>query len=102
MPSVPIIVGIPAIGAMIQDGDPRMSPYFQTVNLDNSYDEQLAQAIAFSSAFIGACGGQEANEIDPEKASGIGGNTLIATVTPGYGFRWVPDLGPHDSLSTNK
>jgi hypothetical protein len=96
-PSIPVIVGIPEIGRLIQEGDPRMRGYMEAVNLDDSYNNELAFAINFSRAFIRACGGPEAHEIDPEVAHTIGGAILIATVTNAHGFRWVADYAPMPS-----
>ena len=95
-PMIPSVVGIPQVGEMIRKGEPQMRPYMLAVNLDDSYDTELALAVSFSRAFIQACGGHEACEIAPEIAGAIGGDTLIATMTPKYGFRWVPGLSPND------
>jgi hypothetical protein len=91
-----IVAGIPEIAERINSNDSSMRAYMIAADLDESSDPEATRAVNFSSAFIRACAGPEAQKIDPVRARTIGGTPCIATVTPEHGFRWVPGFGKDD------
>jgi hypothetical protein len=54
----------------------------------------IAEIVAVARMYIAACGSPEALAINPAAAKGIGGRTLIATITPAAGFQWVEGCEP--------
>lgn len=54
----------------------------------------LYDAILYARAYIEGCSGPEAQRIDSEHCSKIGGHIHIAVITKDHGFEWVPGHEP--------
>ena len=73
--------------------DPRFAVYATPL------PHKLTDWIVVAKQFVAACGGPEAMEVNPKAAQTVGGRTLIATITPADGFRWVSGFEPLSKAS---
>jgi hypothetical protein len=85
--------GVPEVSArLLEQTDPTFATYRPFI--PHNRNPTIAEVVEIARMYIAACGSPEALAINPAAAKGIGGRTLIATITPAAGFRWVEGCEP--------
>jgi hypothetical protein len=86
--------GVPEVSRQLFDeSDPRFQTYRPSVPKDRP--ATLPEVIEMAGQYITACGSPEARAINPTVSRGIGGRTVIATISPTEGFQWVKGFEPN-------